>query len=189
MSPALKSIQQKLSALATVSSQAFSKVMVPGDQHIYGVKTPQLNQLAKQFTPESFTLVEELWNSGSLEEQIIAIKIIEKIGKRDPKKTLLLFKRFSKRIRNWAVCDGLGMQFLKGVSKSHQAEILELAARYNVSKDPWRRRLSLVMVERYTKDPKLTDKINDLIANLSSDKEYYVKKAVAWIMRNYQKGK
>ena len=47
--------------------------MVPGDQHIYGVKTPQLNQLAKQFTPESFTLVEELWNSGSLEEQIIAI--------------------------------------------------------------------------------------------------------------------
>jgi len=189
MSKQLKEIQKILDEKSDNSSIDFFRVMVPGKQKIYGVKTPVLNELAKKYKEGGFDLAEDLWNSGALEEKVIAIKMIEKVGKDDPSRVLTLFKQFSKQIDNWAVCDGLGMQFLRGIVKTHQNKVFDLAARLNRSKDPWQRRLSLVMVEWYTRKGEAPQKIKELVKNLETDKEYYVKKAVIWIKRNFKKGK
>src|SRR5215813_12611365 len=109
MSKELAELQNILRSKADKKNVEFFQAAVPGQQKIYGVKTPVLNELVKQFKAGSFDLAEELWNSGALEERIIAIKIIEKTGKSNPNRLLRLFKKFSKQIDNWAVCDGLGM--------------------------------------------------------------------------------
>ena len=136
-----------------------------------------------------FALAKELWQSGALEEQIVAIKIIERVGKKNPGKVLPLFLKFSANINNWAVCDGLGMQFLRGIVKTHADEIFALANKLNQSKDSWQRRLSLVMVEWYTRDKTYHPQIKKLVKNLENDEEYYVKKAIHWIRRNLSKGR
>jgi len=189
MSEQLREIQARLVAKADKNNVEFFQKIVPGKQKVYGVKTPELNLLAKQYQEYSFALVKDLWTSGALEEKIIAIKIMEKKGKPHPKKLLALFKQFSKQIDNWAVCDGLGMQFLRGIVKTHHKEIFELADKFNRSKDPWQRRLSLVMIEWYTRDSDYHKEIQRLVKNLENDDEYYVKKAVKWINRNFKKGK
>ena len=189
MNQQLEAIQEQLSAKSDQSNIEFFGKMVPGKQKIYGVKTPQLNQLAKEFKNGGFELVTALWKSGALEEKIIAIKILERIGSKDVGKNLQLLKTFAKNIDNWAVCDGLGMQALKGVRKTKAEEIFKLAEQYNHSKDPWQRRLSLVMVEWYTRDPKFHPRIKRLVKSLENDDEYYVKKAIQWINRNLKKGK
>lgn len=189
MSKQLQEIQQQLISRAEKSNPAFFQKMVPGEQKIYGVKTPLLNEIAKNYKAGSFTLAQELWKSGSLEEKIIAIKIMEKKGKEDPAQLLKLFKQFSRNIDNWAVCDGLGMQFLRGIVKTHAAEIFTIAAKYNVSKSMWQRRLSLVMVEWYTRTKEHIPAVKKLVKGLENDDEYYVKKAVVWINRNFEKGK
>jgi 3-methyladenine DNA glycosylase AlkD len=189
MSQQLKEIQKILSAKADPKNAAYFQKVAPGKQKVYGVKTPELNLLTQQYNAYSFDLAKELWSSGALEEKIIAIKIIEKTGKKDPGKLLTLFKQFSKQIDNWAVCDGLGMQFLRGIVKTHSTEIFSLAAQFNRSKDPWQRRLSLVMVEWYTRIGEHHDAIKKLVKNLENDDEYYVKKAVVWINKNFKKGK
>jgi 3-methyladenine DNA glycosylase AlkD len=81
------------------------------------------------------------------------------------------------------------MQFLRGIVKTHAEEIFTLAAKYNRSKDPWQRRLSLVMAEWYTRHHDHHAEIKKLVKNLENDNEYYVKKAVVWINRNFTKGK
>src|SRR5256885_11530585 len=139
MSKQLKEIQEVLKANSSESNHEFFLKIVPGEQKIYGVKTPVLNQLVKKFKAGSFDLAEELWNSGALEEKVIAIKIMEKEGKKDPVRLLKLFKQFSKQIDNWAVRDGLGMQFLRGIVKTHQVEIFDLAKKLNQSKNFWQR--------------------------------------------------
>jgi len=189
MQEQLREIQRVLKANSSESSKEFLEKMVPGRQKMYGVKTPVLNDLVKKHKPGSFDLAEELWKSGALEEKIIAIKILEKTGKSNPNRLLTLFKRFSKQIDNWAVCDGLGMQFLRGIVKTHQEKIFEIARKFNRSRDPWQRRLSLVMVEWYTRHGNLHPEIKELVEYLENDKEYYVKKAVIWIKRNFKKGK
>lgn len=189
MSKQLKEIQEILRSAGEKRNIEFFQKMVPGEQKIYGVKTPVLNELAKKYKEGSFDLAEHLWNSAALEEKIIAIKILEKTGKTDPARLLKLFKQFSKQIDNWAVCDGLGMQFLRSIVKTHPEQIFELSRKLNYSKDPWQRRLSLVMVEWYTRDGTKHKEIKQLVKNLESDKEYYVKKAVVWINKNFKKGK
>jgi 3-methyladenine DNA glycosylase AlkD len=64
-----------------------------------------------------------------------------------------------------------------------------LARKLNYSKDPWQRRLSLVMVEWYTRHANFHKEIKELVKHLEDDNEYYVKKAVVWIKRNFEKGK
>lgn len=185
----LQEIQQILTKKGATASKEFFQTMVPGQQKIYGIKTPDLNELAKKYKEGSFELAELLWNAGALEEKIIAIKIVEKVGKKNPGRVLALFKQFSKTIDNWAVCDGLGMQFLRGIVKTHRDEIFAIATKFNTSKDMWQRRLSLVMVEWYTRHSEEHGAIKKLVAGVKDDPEYYVKKAVVWINRNFSKSR
>lgn len=190
MSKQLKEIQQILKANASEENIAFFSKIVPGqNQKLYGVKTPILNDLVKKYKAFSFELAEELWHSGAHEERIIAIKILETKGKTDPERLLKLFKKFAGDIDNWAICDGMGMQFLRSIVKTHSKEIFDIASVYNKDKNLWKRRLSLVMVEWYTRHEDKHLAILKLVNPLENDDEYYVRKAVAWIKRNFDKKK
>ncbi len=189
MSKQLKEIQTTLKQKSIPEAIAAYKKFVPGNEKIYGVRTPVLNEMAQQYKTGGFDLVKEIWNAGALEEKILAAKMLGKIAKKDPEQSLKMVQVFAKNIGNWAVCDTIGMQSLKPLIKTHQQEILALARKYNDSTDFWQRRLSLVLVEWYTRIKELHPEINKLVANLESDEEYYVKKAVVWIRKNMRKGK
>jgi len=102
---------------------------------------------------------------------------------------LKLVQQFSGGIDNWAVCDAVGMQGLRSIVKTHREAIFKLANQYKRSPNFWKRRLSLVMVEWYTREPSAHADIKKLVKALEKDDEYYVKKAVDWIKRNLAKSK
>ncbi len=185
----LKEIQAALKLNSNPEAKAAHKKFVPTEERIYGVRMPVLNEMAGRYKSGGFELVEKLWHAGALEEKALAVKIMGKIAKKDPERALQLTRLFAKNIGNWAICDAMGMQGLKPILKSHQKEIFALAWKYNVSKDPWQRRLSLVLVEWYTRIPGLHPEIKKLVKNLEKDDEYYVKKAIVWIKKNLAKGK
>jgi 3-methyladenine DNA glycosylase AlkD len=189
MSAQLKAIQKNLQQQSNKAALEAQQKFVPGSKKVYGVRNPVLNDLAKQFREGGFDLVKELWTSGAYEEKLTALKMLGCIAKKDPEKSLQLIQQFAKGIENWAECDTMGMQSLKPILKTHQKEIFALAKKYNSSADMWQRRLSLVLVEYYTRDKTLLPEINKLITPLENDKEYYVKKAVVWIKKNIAKGK
>lgn len=190
MSEKLKAIQKILIAKSNKAAKAAHQNFVPGaGLKIYGVRTPLLNELAKQFKDGSFELVKELWDAGAFEEKILAVKMLGCIAKKDADRSLQLIRYFAPGIDNWAVCDAMGMQGLKPIIKTHQKEIFSLAKKYNTSTNLWERRLSLVLVEWYTREPSLHPEIKKLVKPLESDPEYYVRKAVVWINKNFAKGK
>jgi 3-methyladenine DNA glycosylase AlkD len=189
MSSELKTIQKILREKSTPEALAANKKFVPGNIKSYGVRNPVLNELSAQFKPGGFELVKTLWDAGAYEEKIIAVKILQKIAKKDPEHSLQLVQYFTPGIDNWAVCDAIGMQALKKIVKTHQKEIFALAKKCNRSANLWERRLSLVLVEWYTRDNTLHDEIKKLVQPLENDKEYYVKKAVVWINKNFEKRK
>ncbi len=185
----LKAIQKILKANSNREALVAQQKFVPGELNAYGVRMPVLNELAKQYKSGGFDLAEELWRSGMMEEKILAVKILGMVAKKDPERSLKLIRLFAPGIDNWAVCDAMGMQGLKPILKTHQKEIFTLAKKYNTSKNFWERRLSLVLVEWYTRIPELHPEIRALIKPLENDPEYYVRKAVTWINKNFKKGK
>jgi 3-methyladenine DNA glycosylase AlkD len=189
MSTDLKTIQKILKEKSTPEALAAQKKFVPGITKIYGVRNPILNELSKQFKGGGFNLVKELWYAGAFEEKLLAAKILQKIAKKDAERSLQLIQYFTPGINNWAVCDTVGMQCLQSILKTHPKEIFALAKKYNRSANFWERRLSLVLVEWYTRDKTLHTEIKKLIKPLENDEEYYVKKAVVWINKNFAKGK
>ena len=189
MSEQLKAIQKILKENSSPDARASHQKFVPGNERIYGARMPFINELAGKFKAGGFELIEELWKAGALEEKVLAVKILGRIAKKDPERSLRMVELFSRNIGNWAVCDAIGMQGLKPILKTHQHQIFELAKNYNQSPDFWKRRLSLVLVEWYTRIKSLHPEIKKLVRALENDEEYYVKKAIVWVNKNLEKGK
>ena len=189
MSDLLKQVQKELKAHSTPEAEAAAMKFVPNAEKIYGIRTPVLNIFAKKYKEGGFDLVKELWSSGAFEEKLLAAKLLNVICKKDPLLSLKLVAGFSKDISDWAVCDTVGMQSLKPVAKKIQKEIFDLSAKLIKSKNLWERRLSLVIIEVFTKDKSLHPEIIKRVKMLENDEEYYVKKAVVWIKRNFEKGR
>ena len=189
MSEQLKAIQKILKENSSPEARASHQKFVPGDEKIYGVRMPFINELAGKYKEHGFDLIGDLWKAGAFEEKVLAIKLLGRIAKKDPDRSLRMVELFSRNIGNWAVCDAIGMQGIKPILKTHQQQIFDLARKYNQSPDFWKRRLSLVLVEWYTRIKSLHPEIKRLIRALENDDEYYVKKAIVWINKNLEKGK
>jgi len=189
MSALLKQIQKELETSSTPEAKAAALKFVPGITKVYGIRTPVLNGMAKKYKDGGFDLVKELWQSGAFEEKVLAAKMLREFCKKNPERSLELVKDFSKDISDWAVCDAVGMQSLKPIAKKLQKEIFELSAQLLKSKNLWQRRLSLVIIEVFTKDKNLQPEIFRRAKALEKDEEYYVRKAVVWIKRNLEKGR
>lgn len=185
----LLEIQKTLKAKSKESVKKSFQKFVPNSQNVYGVKVPELNELAKKYKDGGFELVELLWKSGAFEERLLAAKILTKVSKKDPERTLSLINSFAKDITDWAVCDTLGQQSTKPIATLKQKEIFALSQKWVKSPLLWERRLSLVLLESYSKDPKSRSFIMGVMKQLENDKEYYVKKAVEWTKRNLVKYK
>jgi 3-methyladenine DNA glycosylase AlkD len=189
MSVLLKQVQKELKESATPEAKAAALKFVPHAEKVYGIRMPVLNMMAKKYKEGGFELVNELWQSGAFEEKLLAAKLLTVICKKDPALSLKLVKGFTKDISDWAVCDTIGMQSLKPVAKKIQDEIFDLSSKLIKSKNLWERRLSLVIIEIFTKDRALHPEIMKRVKALENDEEYYVIKAVEWIKRNFKKGK
>lgn len=183
----LKEIQQQLTSKSTREGKLSTQKFVPNSQEVYGTRMPDINELAKQYKAGGFELVKALWVSGAYEERVLAAKLLNKICKKDPDQAILLVEKFSKDISDWAVCDSMGMQALKPIASAKEIEIFALANRLSSSKNLWQRRLSLVLIEVFTKNKKLHPAIKALVKKQEADQEYYVRKAVEWINRNLDK--
>jgi len=189
MSASLKQIQKELQASSIPEAKAAALKFVPGAMKVYGIRTPLLNEMAKKYKTGGFDLVKELWRSGAFEEKMLAAKMLREVCKKNAELSLNMVKDFSKDVSDWAVCDTLGMQSLKPVAKNLQKEIFDLSAQWLRSKNLWQRRLSLVLIEVFTKDKTLQPEILNRAKALEKDEEYYVRKAVEWIKRNLEKGR
>jgi 3-methyladenine DNA glycosylase AlkD len=147
----------------------------------YGVKVVVLNELVKRIREPDFELVEKLWKSGNYEERLLASKILGKICKTNPTKTLKLIQKFSKDISDWVVCDTLATQGIRKIISLKQKEIFEISKKLVKSKDLWQRRFALVLLINFAKDKSFRQKIEEILEKVKDDKEPYVKKAIIWL--------
>jgi len=156
---------------------------VPTSEKVYGVYLTEINKIVSKYVSGDFKLVKELWKSGYLEERLLAAKILGKICKKDPEKTLELIKKFIGDIENWALCDTLATQGIREIAKIKQKEIFELSRKLIKSKNLWKRRFGIVLLINFKKERSLRKEIDAIIKQMENDNEYYVKKAVEWLKK------
>jgi 3-methyladenine DNA glycosylase AlkD len=154
---------------------------VPSSEEIYGVKVSTLNKIAKEIKGPNFELVEKLWMRKSFEEKMLAIKVLARICKKEPEKTLKLARKFSKSILDWAVCDTLATQGIRKIAKEKRKEIFDLSRELISSKNFWQRRFAIVLLIELGRQGFTKQKIEKLLKKVENDKEEYVRKAAIWL--------
>lgn len=183
MTNLLLKIRKILKSKADEEIRINIKKFVPTVKRSYGIKLPVLDKLANRFKNNDFAIVEALWNSGIFEEKIRAAKIFGKICKNNPKKSLSLIKKFTKKISDWAVCDTLAIQGIRKIAKIQQKEIFKLAKKLVSSKSLWERRFGIVLLINFKKERELKNRIKKILKTIKNEKEYYVKKAILWLKK------
>ena len=167
-----KFLKEKANEKAKQSWQKF----VPTASKVHGVYLADINQIVTRYKAGGLDLVEKLWQSGYLEERILAVKILGKIARQDLKASWRLLTKFIKDIDNWAVGDTLATQGVRPFIKEKQEEILALAERLIMSPRLWERRFALVLLINFKKDKSLKKRIWLIVQEGENEKEPYIKK-------------
>jgi len=154
---------------------------IPSCKKFYGVKIPLLEKIAKEIKEPNFDLVESLWKGKFFEEKMLAIKVLARICKKEPEKTLKLVRKFSKSISDWAVCDTLATQGIRKIAKEKRKEIFDLSRELISSKNFWQRRFAIVLLIELGRQGFTKQKIEKLLKKVENDKEEYVRKAAIWL--------
>lgn len=181
---ALSEVQLALRNAATGDAAAASRKFVPTSVKVYGVRLPAVNDLARKYKGGGFALVRALWESGAFEERLLAAKLLGAVARTDGDQTLALVEEFASGVADWAVCDTIGMQSVKAIATKYEGQIFEVAKRLARSPAMWPRRLAIVLLTHYAKQPARRGAIQEIVRPLRGEKEHYIKKALAWLDRD-----
>ncbi len=170
----------------------------PSSLTTVGKSNPLLNKKAAELARElKNTQFEEivdgatsLWIKNILEARIFACKLLGKFKKQ---LNHAAWKRIDEEwidlIDHWTSADHLCLDVLSyyPLTDETRSYIDDLQS-WSLSLNPWRRRVSLAAFVRIVrKNASASIKMENILNNLIADEDYYVRKAITWILRETTK--
>ena len=162
----IKEIREELDQLGEESYKQFNQKLIPGTDHVIGVRMPALRKLAKgiaktdskQYLEEAQTEIDE----RSAHEEIMLYGLVLGYAKMSTEQRMQALDMFVPKIHNWAVCDSCCMGY-KFMEKEQEVWFSYLRKYRNSSRE----------FEAYI------EQVLEIL-NHTSHEGYYVKMAVAW---------
>lgn len=183
----LEQIRAEMHSLKNSSKAEIVKKYLKSPYSFYGITVPQLRTIAKQYkhlsVRDTFSLFDQLWNSGNHEEMNLALYLLSNHKKNFNLEfwDFLLSPNRIEKFKTWDHVDEACSHTLGEilVSNSHlNPEIKKMAE----SRNPWIRRISIVSQYPSIKKSKL--QLTFLLAEkLVYDEDIYVQKATGWMLR------
>ncbi len=158
---------------------------------LYGIKTSYGTKLGKEYfksvrerpKKEIFTLCEELFKSGYMEESFIACNWSYYIHKNYQPDDFKVFKKWvSMYVTNWATCDTLCNHTIGEFIMMYPEFISELKI-WCLSKNRWMRRASAVSLIVPARKGLFLKEIFDIADILLLDKDDMVQKGYGWMLK------
>jgi 3-methyladenine DNA glycosylase AlkD len=149
----------------------------------WGLKVPQIRQIAKNYYNLNFFDVEKLIKNPVHEIRLCALVILVHKAKTDEKMAYKIYLRNTKCINNWDLVDLTAPQIVGAYLDGKDQRVLEKLAK---SKSLWEKRIAMLATFHfiYNGDAKLTLKIAEILVYDDHD---LIQKAVGWMLREVGK--
>ncbi|MDR2927859.1 MAG: DNA alkylation repair protein [Cytophagaceae bacterium] len=199
-----KQIRQALQNAADENNRNTSQHFFKDSEQakVYGVKMPEVKRIAKAFFGEIkafpkaqiFALCEELWQSGYLEEAVVACTFSEALHRQYEPADFVDFERWvSNYVDNWASCDTLCNHTVGTFVMMYPGYVNELK-RWAASPNRWLKRAAAVtLIIPARRGMFLTD-ILEIAKTLLLNPDDLVQKGYGWMLKaasmseNFAKG-
>jgi len=169
------------------TSQKFFKEKI----RCYGVKVPTVNKISKDYfkriefqsKSEIFDLCELLWQSGFLEESLIACNWSYYVRKKFEPADIHLFEKWiTEYVSNWASCDTL-CNHTVGEFIEMYPEYLEKLKDFAKSDHRWLRRAASVTLIIPARKGRFLNEIFEITDILLRDTDDLVQKGYGWMLK------
>ena len=191
MDPVISHIRKELESHADPEIQKTSQRFFKEEIVCYGIKTATVIAIAKKYwkevkgrpKPEIFTLCEELYKSGYMEESFIVSDWTHALSARYEREDLPVFRHWIDTcITNWAACDGFCNHAMGEFFEKYPDRIDELK-RWTQSENRWMRRAAAVSLIVPAKHGKFLDYAIEIADLLLTDKDDMVQKGYGWLLK------
>lgn len=194
MNEYLKEVENRIKKLASKYPKSLSNNYNTDYIELAQIPVPELRKLAKEgfsFVGLDYKQKIKIWDyiwKKSSDFYVMSLALL--FFDYNNKKNLSLYeweiiKDWSLKIDNWAHSDQLS-GFYAALHENYPKEIFSVYEKWNQSKNPWQRRLSLTGLYYYSslrkKYPSFS-KSKKFILNLIEDEHFYVQKAIGWLLR------
>nr|WP_319487605.1 DNA alkylation repair protein [uncultured Caproiciproducens sp.] len=167
---------QYLQTLADEPYREMQNKIVPGVDHIIGVRVPKLRTLAKQIAKGNWR---DYLSSAqdTFHEELMLRSFVIGCAKMEQDELFSLIEDFVPRINSWAVCDGF-CSSLKAAAKDRK-RLFAFLQPYLQSGREYELRFAVIMLMDYFITDEYFDTVLKIYDKIRHD-GYYVKMGVAW---------
>ena len=188
-------IDAELRALSTPERAAGEKAYLKSALEHYGTSVPNIRKVAKSVGARQpqmdhddlVSLVNALWRVPVHERRMAAVELLDLHAARLRSEDIELLERLLREARTWALVDGLAASVVGGLVERHP-ELGNVLDRWATDDDFWIRRSALlallVPLRRGAGD---FDRFCRYADALLEDKQFFVRKAIGWVLRDTAK--
>jgi|SRR5688572_21035122 len=147
------------------------------------------NYVATHGIPEGKELedvVRELWTLPERDFQYFAVELLIKVRKQWNEKDIIFFEHLLVHKSWWDTVDFLANQVVGPWFLKFPEHIKPVTGQWNKSENIWLQRSSILFQLKYKKETDLK-LLYKYINNLADSDEFFVQKAIGWILREYSK--
>ena len=162
----------------------------------FGIRLPLIQKTVTRFakglaTEELVPLMNGLWKQTIFESRVAAIRVLERYAKRgDVFLALDASSQWIDDVDTWGLMDPLGTLCV-GTLLLRDRDIEKTLTKWSMSENFWRRRASILPYLHLSKKSvykkEYAERILQAIRPHISDKEFFVGKAAAWVLRELSK--
>jgi len=164
---------------------------------LYGIETPVLRKIMKQFRPdflnlslsERLSLASDLFTGNNEELGHIAIFILNLSIKLINKKELEYIGKYPSLFTNWSITDNYALNIMQPLLLKYKDLVLPMLEKWSKSALMWERRISMVTFTRKIgSSGAFTEDFLKICDILIHEKEDIVRKAVGWALKDNMRG-
>jgi 3-methyladenine DNA glycosylase AlkD len=184
-------IRQELRKNADIKIKKSSQWFFKEEVKFYGLRTPDVKKISRKYwkivkdkkKKDIFSLCEKLWQSGFMEESLIACDWSYSLHKNYDLKDFVVFEKWLKLyINNWATCDTFCNHTIGAFIEKYPKYVSNLK-KWTKSKNRWVRRGSAVSLIIPAKKGKFLKEVFEIADSLLLDKEDLVQKGYGWLLK------
>jgi len=185
----IEELKEKLTLLSSEENRFYMEKYMRNQFLFLGVKTPERRGVMKEFlkTYEGFSLedVEKLYAEKEREYKYCALSLLEKfVGELDHQDTERILK-LALTQPWWDTIDSFGPSIF-GPMALKDEEVKKTMRSLIYEENIWLKRISILFQLKYKE--KMDEKIlTEAIVNNADTKEFFVDKAIGWVLREYSK--
>lgn len=190
----IESLEQEFKRNSNAKIAKEQKAYMRNQFEFYGIKTPIRREIQKPFLVKSYLppktdvegIVNILWNKPQREYQFFAQELVFKYKKEFAKNDIALLEYMVTHKSWWDTVDFIAVKLIGAYFILYPEQLDPYIEKWLASGNIWLQRCCL-LYQLKGKDKMDTIRLEYIIQRLLGSKEFFINKAIGWVLREYSR--